>query len=126
VKKLALPILAFSLGGLVSLFLPAEKGSMASVWMEHDPMHFVLMLAAFGVPAVMSAMALVRPVQTWQCYLALAGYAIATMKTEVWSLAGKLGSAPPSFLLLFVAIIGGAIFSILAFAKQEEANAAIS
>lgn len=125
-KKLALPILAFSLAGLVSLFLPADPGSMATVWMEHDPMHLALMVFAFGAPAVMAVMAFVRPVQTWQCYVVLAGYAVATMKSEVWSLAGKLGGAPPSFLLLFVAIVGGAIFAILAFAKQEEANAAIS
>jgi hypothetical protein len=123
-RKLAVPIFAFSILGLVSLFLPTGHGSMAARFAEFDQFRLVLMLAAFVAPAVVAVLSLKRPVTTWMPYVALGGYAVATVKSEVWSLASKLPSSPLPFTLLFVAIVSGVVVTILAVAKQAEQDAA--
>jgi hypothetical protein len=123
-KKLAVPIFVFSVLGLVSLFLPNERGSMFSVFLEFDRFRLFLMLAAFGLPAIMSVLVIAKPAKSWHAMVALAGFAVATVKAEAWSMAGHLGSSPLSFKLQFAAILGGVICTILAVAKQEEAAAA--
>ena len=122
-RKLAVPIFVFSILGLVSLFLPMDKGSMASTWLEFDQFRLVLMLLSFVAPAVVAVLALKRPVVSWMPYVALGGYAIATVKCEVWSLAGKLGESPLPIKMLFIAIVSGVVVTIVGVAKQEEANA---
>lgn len=123
-KKLAVPIFVFSIAGLVALFLPMERGSMASRFIEFDQFQLVLMVLAFLAPAVVAVLSLRRPVASWMPYVALGGYAVATVKSEVWSLASKLPSSPLPFTVLFVAIVSGVVVTILAVAKQEEANTA--
>jgi hypothetical protein len=123
-RKLAVPIFVFSIAGLVSLFLPAERGSMFSVWLEFDQFRLVLMLLAFAAPAVVAVLSLTRRIESWMPYVALGGFAVATVKSEVWSLVSKLGGSPLSFKILFVSIVCGVIVTVIAFAKQEEANAA--
>ncbi|MDX2088002.1 MAG: hypothetical protein SFX73_09135 [Kofleriaceae bacterium] len=123
-RKLAVPIFVFSILGLVAMFLPMERGSMAARFAEFDQFRLVLMLAGFIAPAVVAVLSLKRPVTSWMPYVALGGYAVATVKSEVWSLATKLPSSPLPFTLLFIAIVSGVVVSIIAFAKQEEANAA--
>jgi hypothetical protein len=120
-KKLAFPILVFAIAGLASLFIPDAGRSMVSVFLEFDQFRLFLMIAAFTVPAVMCVLALTQPVvKSWQPMAALAGFAIATVKSEVWSMASHLPSLPLAHKIMFVAIVGGAVCSILAVAKTEE------
>lgn len=120
-KKLALPIIAFSVLGLASLFVPIENGSMFSVFLEFDKFRLVLMLAAFAVPILMSVMAMraVRP-ESFHGIGALAGFAIATVKMELWTLVANIAKLPAAMLMLTVAILGGVLCSLIAVATEPK------
>lgn len=120
-KKLALPIIVFSVLGLVSLFIPMENGSMFGVFLEFDKFRLVLMLAAFGVPAAMAVMAMrAVKVQSWHGIAALAGFAVATVKMELWSLVSNITKLPTAMLLLTIAILGGVLCSLIAVATEPK------
>lgn len=120
-KKLAFPIIAFSVLGLVSLFIPIENGSMFSVFLEFDKFRLVLMLAAFIVPAAMAVMAMraVR-VESWRGIAALAGFAVATVKSEVWTLVSNITKLPTGMLVMTIAILGGVLCSLIAVATEPK------
>jgi hypothetical protein len=121
VKKLALPIIAFSVLGLISLFVPMENGSMFSVFLEFDKFRLVLMLAAFGVPTAMAVMGMrAVKVESWHGIAALAGFAVATVKMELWSLVSNFGKLPTAMLLLTFAILGGVLCSLIAVATEPK------
>ena len=120
-KKLALPIIVFSVLGLVSLFIPMENGSMFGVFLEFDKFRLVLMLAAFCVPAAMAVMAMrAVKVQSWHGIAALAGFAVATVKMELWSLVSNITKLPTAMLLLTIAILGGVLCSLIAVATEPK------
>lgn len=120
-KKLALPIIVFSVLGLVSLFIPMENGSMFGVFLEFDKFRLVLMLAAFGVPAAMAVMAMrAVKVQSWHGIAALAGFAVATVKMELWSLVSNITKLPTAMLVLTIAILGGVLCSLIAVATEPK------
>jgi hypothetical protein len=120
-KKLAFPIIAFSVLGLVSLFVPIPNGSMFQVFLEFDKFRLVLMLAAFLVPAAAAVMAL-RAVRTesWHGIAALAGFAVATVKSELWTLVSNITKLPLAMLLLTIAILGGVLCSLIAVASEPK------
>ncbi|CAN5920544.1 hypothetical protein BH11MYX3_BH11MYX3_21040 [soil metagenome] len=120
-KKLAFPIIAFSVLGLISLFVPMTPGSMFQVFLEFDKFRLVLMIAAFVVPVVASVLAL-RAVRTesWHGIAALAGFAVATVKMELWSLVSNIGKLPGAMLVLTVAILGGVLCSLIAVASEPK------
>ena len=120
-KKLALPIIVFSVLGLVSLFIPMENGSMFGVFLEFDKFRLVLMLAAFCVPAAMAVMAM-RAVkaESWHGIAALAGFAVATVKMELWSLVSNITKLPTAMLVLTIAILGGVLCSLIAVATEPK------
>lgn len=120
-KKLAFPIIAFSVLGLISLFVPMTPGSMFQVFLEFDKFRLVLMIAAFVVPVVASVLAL-RSVRTesWHGIAALAGFAVATVKMELWSLVSNIGKLPGAMLVLTVAILGGVLCSLIAVASEPK------
>jgi hypothetical protein len=121
VKKLALPIIVFSVLGLVSLFIPMENGSMFSVFLEFDKFRLVLMLAAFGVPAAMAVLAMrAVKVESWHGIGALAGFAVATVKMELWSLVSNITKLPTAMLVLTIAILGGVLCSLIAVATEPK------
>lgn len=120
-KKLALPIIAFSVLGLASLFIPMENGFMFGVFLEFDKFRLVLMLAAFGVPAAMAVLAM-RAVKalSWHGIVALAGFAVATVKMELWSLVSNITKLPTAMLVLTIAILGGVLCSLIAVATEPK------
>lgn len=121
-RKLGLPIIAFSLLGLISLFVPMSGHSMFSVFSEFDKFRLVLMLAAFAVPPVM-AVAAMRATRTepWHGYVALLGFALATVKSEVWVMISHITQAPAAMVMLTVAICGGVLCTLLAVATEPRA-----
>jgi len=122
VKNLKVVILVFGILGLVSMFLPMGGGmpSMFSIFMEFDKFQLILMLAAFGVPTAVCAMGLAKPpAQAWHGIAALAGFALAAVKTRIWSSIGQIMDAPLSGKLMLVAVVGGVITSIMAVVKPE-------
>ncbi|MBL0217233.1 MAG: hypothetical protein IPQ07_25570 [Myxococcales bacterium] len=120
-KKLAFPIIAFSVLGLVSLFVPITNGSMFKVFLEFDKFRLLLMVAAFAVPAAAAVMALraTRP-ESWHGIAALAGFAVATVKAELWSLVSNITNLPLAMLLLTVAILGGVLCSLIGVASEPK------
>ena len=120
-KKLAFPIIAFSALGLVALFVPITNGSMFSVFLEFDKFRLILMLAAFAVPIGASILALrATRAESWHGIAALAGFAIATVKSEVWTLVSNITHLPLAMLLLTLAILGGVLFSLIAVATEPK------
>ncbi len=120
-KKLAFPIIAFSILGLISLFVPITNGSMFQVFLEFDKFRLVMMIAAFAIPAAAAVMAL-RAVRTesWHGIAALAGFAVATVKMELWSLVSNITKLPLAMLLLTIAILGGVLCSLIAVASEPK------
>jgi MFS-type transporter involved in bile tolerance (Atg22 family) len=119
VKKLALPIIVFSVLGMVSLFIPMAGHSMFSTFLEFDRFRLALMIAAFVAPIVGSVLAL-RAVKTesWHGILALAGFAVAFVKSELWSLISNITKLPGAMLMLTLAVLGGALCSMIAYATE--------
>lgn len=119
-KKLALPIIAFSVLGLASLFIPMNGRSMFNVFLEFDKFRLILMVAAFGAPiaAAVMAMRATRP-ESWHGYLALGGYAVAFVKTELWSLISNITKLPTAMLLMTLAILGGVLCTLVAVATED-------
>ena len=120
-KKLAFPIIAFSVLGLISLFVPIANGSMFKVFFEFDKFRLLLMVAAFAVPAFAAVMALraTRP-ESWHGIACLAGFAVATVKMELWSLVSNITNLPIAMLLLTVAILGGVLCSLIGVASEPK------
>ncbi|MBA3461304.1 MAG: hypothetical protein H0T46_15180 [Deltaproteobacteria bacterium] len=118
-KKFALPIIAFSVLGLVSLFIPMGNGSMFKVFLEFDRFRLVLILAAFLVPIVACVLALraTRP-ESWHGIAALAGFAVVTVKQQLWDLVSNITKLPGAMLLMTLAILGGVLCSLIAVATE--------
>lgn len=119
-KKLALPIIAFSVLGIASLFIPMNGRSMFDVFLEFDKFRLVLMAAGFGAPIVAAVMAMraTRP-ESWHGYMALAGYAVVFVKSELWSLISNITKLPGAMLLLTLATLGGILCSLIGVATEE-------
>lgn len=120
-KKLSLPLLACALVGLVALFLPQSAGpSVFGMFSALAPFRGALIVAAFGVPAFVAVLGLTRTAQPWHASATLAGFAVATVMLEVWSMVMHLRDLSIPMLLLFGATLLGAFFAIVGFAKQQE------
>ncbi len=112
-KKLALPILVFSLLGIASLFAPGPHGSLFRLYAEFDSARLALLVLAFGAAGTASALAL-RQVRSWHGYVALGGFALAFVKARVWTVLGHFGDAGVPLKLHAIAIVGGAIVTLVA------------
>ena len=117
-KKL---ILAFGALGLASMFIPTHGVMMISAFKAAGIFHLILMLAAFGIPLAVAASA--KSFQPVHAIASLAGFAIACVKLEVWSLLPHIGALTAIFplFLMVIAATAGAIVSIIAVAKPERA-----
>ncbi len=120
-RRFALPIIAFSLLGLVSLFIPIENGSMFRVFLEFDKFRLLLMVGAFAVPAAMAVLAMraVKP-ESFHGIAALAGFAVATVKSELWTLVSNITKLPAAMLIMTIAILGGVLCSLIAVATEPK------
>ena len=120
-KKLSFPILVCAALGLVTLFLPNGDGpSMFTVFREFDSFRLFLMIAAFALPIAAAILALrATTPKSWYGMAALGGFAIATVKAQVWLIVSNFGDTFLPMKLQAAAIIGGAIVSILAVAKED-------
>ena len=121
-KNLKVLILVFGILGLVALFLPIMPGgpSWFSGLLEADKFQLFMMLAAFGVPAAVSAIGLAKPpAQAWHGFAALAGFVLGAVKLRIWTVISDVMDMPMSWKLMIVAVAGGVIVSIMAVIKPE-------
>lgn len=117
-KRLALPILVFAVLGIASLFVPGPHGSLFSLYAEFDTPRLSLLLCAFAAAAIAGSLAL-RGARTWHGYVALGGFALAVVKARVWTILGHFSEATMPTKLHAIAIVGGAIFTLLATVVGE-------
>jgi hypothetical protein len=122
VKNLKVLILVFGILGIVSMFIPTHGFTLFSLFKLVGTGQLALMLIAFALPAAMGGMAMSKPpLQKWQSGVALAGFALACVKLEVWKIFkdfGGLFKVLP-MLLIVVAAIGGVIVAALSLAKGD-------
>lgn len=112
-KKLALPILVFSVLGIASLFVPGPHGSLFRIYAEFDSVRLTLLLLAFASAGIAAALAL-REVRAWHGYVALFGFVLAFVKARVWTALQDFDGMRPMPKLHAIAIVGGVIFTLLA------------
>ncbi|MFN0246491.1 MAG: hypothetical protein ACKV2T_06260 [Kofleriaceae bacterium] len=122
-KRLALPILVFALLGIASLFIPGAHGSLFQLYAEFDTPRLSLLVIAFAMAAVASALAL-RTVRAWHGYVALGGFVLAFVKARAWTLLGQFSDANLPLKLHAIAIVGGVFFTLLATAVGDSRDAA--
>lgn len=124
-KKLALPIFVFALLGLASFFVPGPHGSLFGIYAEFDTPRLTLLLLSFVAAAVAAGLAMKKP-SAWQGYLALFGFALAFVKARTWTVLQHFSESPMPLKLHAIAIVGGAIFTLLATAVPAEPAEATS
>jgi hypothetical protein len=120
-KNMKILILVFAILGIVALFIPMEGGVSLFAMLKAfgAAKQLVPVLAGFGLAAAMGAMGLAKPpMQMWQAGVALAGFGIVFVRTEMWKIADAF-KGPVPIKLLAVAILGGVVTSIIALAKPE-------
>jgi hypothetical protein len=86
-----------------------------------NPINTVIMLAAFGLPAVMGVMGIVKPpFQSWQAAMSAAGFGVAAVRTRIWETLPKIGDAEGANKAIPILIVVGVVVSLLAMAKPED------
>ena len=115
-------VLAFGVLGLLSMFIPSHGMTLFSLFKLVSGGQLVIMLLVFAIPAVMGVLMVKGPAQKWQAGVALAGFALACVKLEIWKTLPHIGELAKVFpmLLIVVAAIGGLVASIMALAAKSE------
>ena len=90
---------------------------------ESDKVNTLIMLAAFALPTAMGLMGLMKPpFLAWQAAISLAGFAVAAVRTKIWSTLpdfmaeGTTGKMKGAMVLMIV----GVLVSALALMKPED------
>jgi hypothetical protein len=124
VQNIKLGVLVCGLVGLIACFLPmvSEAGISFSVWDMHsaDMVQTVLILAGYGVGLVMGVLAMKAGIARWQAIVALVGFAYVVFKFR-GGFMDMLTHGAIGGKLMWVAAVGGLVFSILAIAKPAPA-----
>lgn len=116
-KLLKLPILVFGAAGLALTLveLDAVRASFAQA-----PLHTILVLAGWALPAALGFVAIVRPpLRPWQASASLAGFAVVAIRTKIWSALPSFGDASTGGQLQVVALLGGLAASLIAVVGPE-------
>lgn len=104
--------------GLIGLLMAGILKGLSS-----DAVNSILVLAGFGVPAAMGAMAAAKPpMLRWQAVVSLAGFALVAIKLRVWDMLKVMSLLPMGFKLSIFACLAGIVVSVLALAKPETAR----
>lgn len=120
-KNLKIGILVCGVLGILSMFIPKEGMTLFSLFKLLGGAQLGIMLAAFGLPTAMGAMALKGPMQKWQAGVAAAGFGLASFKLEVWKALPHIGDLVKFFpmLLIVLSAVVGLILSIVVLVKGE-------
>jgi len=116
VKALKLGVVICGVLGIVGLAMTG-----IDLMMEADKLSTIVMLAAYALPIVMGAVALVKPpFAAWQAGVSLAGFALAAYKLRIWELIQAFGDTPTGFKLMALGAGIGVILTIVAVMKPED------
>jgi len=118
-KASKVAILAFGVLGLLGLLIPAGGMSLLGLLMRFNKVQGMLCLIVFAVPIVMGLLALAKPpMLPWQAGLSLAAFGLGVLKFRPWQMLGG-GSMGFQGIAIFLGVVGGIVFSILALTKRE-------
>lgn len=113
-KQTKFAIIALGALGLIGLFMSGIlKG------FEHDKANVIMVLAGFGVPVAMGALALKAPMERWQAGVALAGFALAAVKLRAWEMVKLIAHLPLGFKFAVLGCLLGVVVSLVALVKPE-------
>lgn len=116
VKNLKLGVLICGALGVVGLLM-----SGIGMLIEVDKANTIIMLVAFALPVVLSAMAVARPpFLAWQSGVSLAGFALAAWKLRLWETIKVIGDVPTGMKLMLIGAALGVILSVIAVLKPED------
>jgi hypothetical protein len=111
--------------GIVAVFLPAlarvESSFSFFATRALDSAHVYLVLGGLAVATAMGILGIIKPpFERWQAGIALAGFATAAIKLQVWQLAKHFGAYLIGMKLLTLVPVIGAIVALLAVILSEE------
>jgi hypothetical protein len=116
-KLVKVPILVLGAAGL-TLTLVELDALRASF--DQAPLHTILVLAGWALPAAMGLLAIVRPpLRPWQASASLAGFAVVAIRTRIWSALPSFPDASLEGQLQVVALLGGLVASLIAVVRPE-------
>ena len=117
-KHLKFLILAFGGLGLAMILV-----NDFSAQLDAHRNGMIVMVGCYAIAALMALASIAKPpAQSWHALLALAGFALAGIKRELWETLPKLTDQSTKFELELIAIVGGIVVSALALAKPESHN----
>jgi len=122
-KVMKLLILLFGCVGLVGYVAPVDGASLFLDTLHDETVTAILILAGFGVPAIMAVLGVVKPpFQAWQAVAALAGFVLVGVKIRIWDLLPALADRGVGWTgrLMAVGSIAGLVVSAIAVAKPED------
>lgn len=116
-KLLKVSILLIGAAGLVLVL--KDPGALQAGF-EQAPLHSGLIVLGWALPAVMGAIALIRPpLRSWQAAASLAGFAVVAIRTRIWQTISEVADAPLDGRLGLAALVLGLVASVLAVARPE-------
>jgi hypothetical protein len=113
-------VLVFGVLGLISMFIPTEGMTLFSLFKLLGTGQLVIMLLAFGIPAVVGLIGLKNGIGRGPGIAAIVGFGLACWKMEIWHLGQALEGPLPMKLIALSAILG-LVSAILVVAKPEQA-----
>jgi len=119
-KAIKVLIILFAALGLSIAVVPYD-GVVALKYMLEDMPGFLQFLAWFGVPLIMGLLMLKSPAPIWMPVVALAGFSFGFVRLHLWEKFKHLGDNwhTNTSLILFIAIVGGMLFSVIAVVKPD-------
>ena len=118
-KHLKLLVALFAALGVVSIVM--ELGAFKDS-LSHNTLDTVLVLLGWAFPLIMGVLGVTKPpFEAWQGVTALAGFALVGIKLRTWEALPHFGELATSLQLANVAIVGGAIVSVIAVVRPERA-----
>jgi hypothetical protein len=120
-KVMKLLILLFGCVGLVGYVAPVDGASLFLDTLHDEAVTAILILAGFGVPAIMAVLGVAKPpFQSWQAVAALAGFVLVGVKIRLWDLLPNIADTGWTGKLMAVGSVAGVVVSAIAVAKPED------
>jgi len=121
-KAIKVLIILFAMLGLSIAVVPYD-GAAPLKHMLKDMPQFLQFLVWFALPLLMGLMMLRNRAPIWMPVVALAGFAFGFVRLHLWERFKHMGDnwGSNTNLVLFIAIVGGMLFSMIAVVKPDRA-----
>ena len=114
-RNLKLGVLICGALGLAGMVMSGIAAMLAA-----DKANTIIMLVAFGLPALMAVLALGKPpFLAWQAGISLACFGLAAVKLRIWETIKLFADVPTELKLMLLGAGLGVIASVIALVKPE-------